>query len=78
MQGPSVWYAADMQYSTEWLHVLNQDDQQELLAAMEHAERQQLPIQARLSISREQCCHAAAIWVSKATGLWLVNHTVSS
>ena len=49
MQGPSVWYAADMQCSTEWLHVLNQDDQQELLAAVEHAEKQQLHIQVRLS-----------------------------
>ena len=54
VQGPSVWYAADMQCSTEWLHVLNQDDQQELLAAVEHAEKQQLHIQARLSIDCEQ------------------------
>ena len=64
MQGPSVWYAADMHCSTEWLHVLNQDDQRELLAAVEHAERQQLHIQARLSICCKQCGIAAAIWVS--------------
>ena len=59
-----MWYAANMQCSTEWLHELNQEDQRELLAAVEHAERQQLHIQARLSIKCEQCGLAAAPWVS--------------